>query len=123
VFTQAHTCRTSPCAIQVLSRTKSVAARAHFPEHLKVAKQRSKQFIAPIAAALCLCGGAAHAESVVGVAKVIDGDTLEVAGTRLRLFGVDAPESKQLCTARSGKGYACGVSPFSLRVQNGSTLI
>ena len=29
--------------------------------------------------------------------SVIDGDTLEVSGRRVRLFGIDAPEIKQKC--------------------------
>lgn len=37
-----------------------------------------------------------------GKARVIDGDTIDVAGTRLRLEGIDAPETGQTCTAREG---------------------
>lgn len=44
---------------------------------------------------------------VVGVASVTDGDTLEIQGTKIRLFGVDAPESTQTCT-RSRRTYPCG---------------
>jgi endonuclease YncB( thermonuclease family) len=32
-----------------------------------------------------------------GGASIIDGDTLEIHGTRIRLWGIDAPESSQLC--------------------------
>ena len=32
---------------------------------------------------------------VTGPARVIDGDTIEVAGERIRLHGIDAPESGQ----------------------------
>ncbi len=46
-------------------------------------------------------------QDVVGVATVIDGDTIEVHSTRIRLHGVDAPESRQLCTIND-KPYRCG---------------
>ena len=50
----------------------------------------------------------AHAEPIVGQASVIDGDTLDVRGTRIRLHGIDAPESAQLCKDAAGKDYRCG---------------
>lgn len=50
----------------------------------------------------------ALAEPIVGRATVIDGDTLEVRGTRIRLHGIDAPESGQTCKDGDGKTYRCG---------------
>ncbi|WP_342633933.1 thermonuclease family protein [Microvirga calopogonii] len=39
---------------------------------------------------------------------MIDGDTLEIRGTRIRFHGVDAPESAQLCQDAGGRAYRCG---------------
>ncbi|MFG1278249.1 thermonuclease family protein [Xanthobacter autotrophicus] len=39
-------------------------------------------------------------ESLAGRASVIDGDTIEIHGTRIRLEGIDAPESRQTCTRK-----------------------
>ena len=44
---------------------------------------------------------------LTGPARVIDGDTIEVRGVRVRLFGIDAPETGQNCQA-SGQAWPCG---------------
>ncbi|MCP5368291.1 MAG: thermonuclease family protein [Hyphomicrobiales bacterium] len=56
-----------------------------------------------------LAPAAAPAEEVSGRARVVDGDTLEIAGRRVHLRGVDAPEPAQECTSRKGKTYRCGL--------------
>ena len=49
-----------------------------------------------------------HAERhITGSATVIDGDTIDVAGERVRLHGIDAPELDQTFWYR-GKRLACG---------------
>jgi endonuclease YncB( thermonuclease family) len=49
----------------------------------------------------------ALAATVSGPAKIVDGDTLEIAGKRIRLFGIDAPEATQTCD-RDRQAWACG---------------
>lgn len=43
-----------------------------------------------------------------GAAEVTDGDTLRIGETRIRLFGIDAPERAQACEDERGRGWACG---------------
>lgn len=57
---------------------------------------------------LLLCAAPAIAQTIAGLERVIDGDTLIVAGQRVRLFGIDAPERGQTCGGRDGRTYECG---------------
>ena len=45
---------------------------------------------------------------MTATARVIDGDTLSLAGETFRLEGIDAPEMKQRCLDASGTEYPCG---------------
>lgn len=45
---------------------------------------------------------------IAGRASVIDGDTIDVHGQRIRLHGIDAPESAQTCSNERGSAYRCG---------------
>ena len=45
---------------------------------------------------------------VSGRINVIDGDTFDVGTTRVRVFGVDAPETDQLCVTEQGVRWTCG---------------
>jgi endonuclease YncB( thermonuclease family) len=68
-----------------------------------------KAAISGVFLALSLFGQAlAGGNQVVGRASVIDGDTIEIRGERIRFNGVDAPESRQLCQNARGKPYRCG---------------
>ncbi|SMX43694.1 thermonuclease family protein [Maliponia aquimaris] len=56
---------------------------------------------------LLALGGAASAD-VAGVVRVVDGDTLVVADTRVRLHGIDAPETDQHCGGQGVPAWNCG---------------
>ncbi|WP_308917179.1 thermonuclease family protein [Jannaschia sp. LMIT008] len=51
--------------------------------------------------------------TITGVAKVFDGDTLDIGPVRIRLHGIDAPESRQSCTTSGGGTWACGAAAAS----------
>lgn len=58
-----------------------------------------------------LCAGRAGGQNddgrFAGVATVIDGDTIEIHGRRIRFHGIDAPEAGQTCT-RGDEIWPCG---------------
>ncbi len=46
---------------------------------------------------------------ITGKPRIIDGDTIEIAGQRIHLHGIDAPESGQTCVAEN-KRWPCGTN-------------
>jgi endonuclease YncB( thermonuclease family) len=65
------------------------------------------------AVVLILALGAADAQAAefAGAARVVDGATLEVAGKRVALYGVEAPPAEQSCREWSRQGqreFSCG---------------
>jgi endonuclease YncB( thermonuclease family) len=61
-----------------------------------------------IALLMLVASSAAHSDDMAGQASIIDGDTLEIHGARIRLWGIDAPESGQLCRGADSLQYRCG---------------
>jgi len=66
----------------------------------------------------------AHAD-ITGKARVVDGDTIWISETKIRLHGIDAPEMKQTCRTSKGNQQdrykrllaVCYVGPFNINEQ------
>ena len=57
------------------------------------------------------------AQNLSGAARVIDGDTIVINGTHIRLAGVDSPERSQTCEGRDGNVYECGRDASAVMVE------
>ncbi|SOC16876.1 endonuclease YncB(thermonuclease family) [Rhodobacter sp. JA431] len=61
-----------------------------------------------VALIITLLSVPAFGGTLTGTASVIDGDTIEIHGTRIRLSAMDAIESRQRCTLPDGSQWNCG---------------
>lgn len=59
--------------------------------------------------ALILLYAPARAGEFAGVPRVVDGDTLVIGVTKVRLEGIDAPETDQICLNAAGTRWTCGI--------------
>jgi endonuclease YncB( thermonuclease family) len=62
------------------------------------------------ATAIAIAPGSGRAQERAGQAIVVDGDALEIHGTRIRLWGIDAPEHNQHCRGDDSLPYRCGAA-------------
>ena len=51
----------------------------------------------------------AHSADLTGFPRVVDGDTVAIGSTRIRLEGIDAPETDQICLNGNGDRWTCGI--------------
>jgi len=65
-------------------------------------------------AALVLLVAVTHspacATEISGTPRIVDGDTVEIGQTKIRLLGIDAPETDQICLNAKGDRRACGIA-------------
>lgn len=96
-------------AMRPLGRPVPTTASAARPEPAAAAQPLAAAALGCLAALLLAAAppSVEAKEVIAGFPRVVDGDTLDFSGTRVRLFGIDAPETKQSCTAKGGE-YKCG---------------
>jgi endonuclease YncB( thermonuclease family) len=59
---------------------------------------------------LALIHSPACGAEISGTPRIVDGDTVEIGQTKIRLLGIDAPETDQICLNASGEKWACGIA-------------
>src|SRR5690242_19546586 len=63
---------------------------------------------APLIKAFATTGSETGQPAIIGgTGRVVDGDTLDVGTTRVRLEGIDAPEIAQTCQNVAGASWNC----------------
>jgi len=66
-----------------------------------------KKIIFIICAILFLTSANLFSKTIIGHAKIIDGDTIHIKNNKIRLHGIDSPEAKQTCKIDS-QNWFCG---------------
>ena len=67
-----------------------------------------KYLIFSIVFSLILFFNLAYGETIKGNPIIIDGDTVNIGNNKIRLHGIDAPETKQKCT-KNNVEWNCGI--------------
>lgn len=74
----------------------------------RVAWMAAVFLVASVAGALAAPPTEPGGASITGSVRVVDGDTIDVDGRRVRLEGIDAPEASQDCQSATGEPWPCG---------------
>lgn len=64
----------------------------------------------PLTLLALLLPASAGAAEISGVPKIRDADQVQIGATRVRLGGIDAPSTDQLCLNTKGERWTCGVA-------------
>lgn len=84
---------------------RSALAHKHFTSDHNLSKLRATLLVSAV---LLVAFSSQARGDLIGQASVVDGDTLEILGERVRMEGIDTPESSQLCMKPDGSRWRCG---------------
>ena len=90
----------TPCRVARVAAAKGAARHPDHGGRLQIAAMWRAAFLS---LALTLFAVPAPAQQMSAPVRVIDGDTLEMGGVRIRLWGIDAPEMQQTCEGKDGQ--------------------
>jgi endonuclease YncB( thermonuclease family) len=96
----------------VLRRAENCRRGLRFAARTRKTERLSLWLVALTALSITASSAFAQSSSaarlIEGRARIVDGDTLEIGIHRVRLYGIDAPDSDQRCE-RDGKPWRCGM--------------
>jgi endonuclease YncB( thermonuclease family) len=78
--------------------------------HINAVKNRTRTAIIVAVLVFVSLSSAGAADVVSGSARVIDGDTIAIGSQHIRLEGIDAPETDQVCLDAKGERWTCGIA-------------
>jgi endonuclease YncB( thermonuclease family) len=73
---------------------------------------------AGILAIAVACCASAYGQTLTGTARVTDADTILIGSDRIRLQGIDAPETDQICLDSRGAVWNCGLDARDRLIQH-----
>src|SRR6476661_4678042 len=69
-----------------------------------------RKIVSTLALSLMLAPSLALAADITGVPKIREGDSIVIGAARIRLGGIDAPSTDQLCLNTKGERWTCGAA-------------
>jgi endonuclease YncB( thermonuclease family)/flagellar motor protein MotB len=61
--------------------------------------------------------GGPSTDEIRGIPRIIDADTVQIGTSKIRLVGIDAPETGQICLGNDRKRWTCGIEARDRLIQ------